>query len=77
MKRLLFFPLLLSGCALQQAAPDPEPETGAEKSHVVFEVHHARQCPPLPRLAANATHKERAAYTRTIVLMYARCAKGD
>lgn len=75
MKRLLFVPLLLSGCALSPAAP--ESDDSAEKSHIVFEVHHARQCPPLPRLAATATHRERAAYTRTIVLMYAQCAKGN
>ena len=75
MKRLLFFPLLLSGCALQPVAP--EPDAGAEKSHVVFEVHHARQCPPLPRLAAKATNADRVAYTRTIVFMYAQCAKGN
>ncbi len=67
MKWFLVIPLMLAGCA---AAP-------VEKSQVVFEVHKPRQCAPLPVLADNATPAERTAFTRSVVQMYAACAKGD
>lgn len=36
-----------------------------------------RACPPLPTLADNATAAERTAFMRSVVQMYARCAKGE
>ena len=68
MKWVLAIPLMLAGCGAT-TAPDRTP--------VVFEVQQPRQCPPLPLLADNATTAERAAFTRTVVLMYAQCAKGE
>ena len=66
MKWFLAIPLFLAGCT---AMPDQSP--------AVFEVHKPRQSPPLPALADSATLAERTAFTRTVVLMYAQCAKGE
>ena len=67
MRKIFLIPLLLAGCTA----------TPVEKSQVVFEVHRPRNCAPLPALAEGATQAERTAFTRTVVQMYAQCAKGD
>lgn len=63
---------VLAGCTIAPAAPSPS-------KPVVFEVYQqqSRPCPPLPALSDNATLAARTAFTRTVVLMYAQCAKGE
>ena len=71
MKWLFAIPLAIAGCNAT-----PEHGRAADCTPVVFEVQQ-RQCPPLPLLPESATAAERTAFTRTVVLMYAQCAKGE
>lgn len=48
-----------------------------ETAPVVVEVLKPRQCAPLPQLPDNATPGERTAFTRTVVRMYADCARSS
>ncbi len=56
--------------ARSAVVPEPAP--------LVVEVLKLRQCAPLPQLPDNASPAERTAFTRTVVRVYADCARsGD